>query len=152
MTVATILRLIEANKAALLRADCSGIPAPPFAGCTAHRSPSGSTVMAVALDEATLAGLPESHQWLDLFLLEPFSRVGTHYHRRATAHTYIIAGHGTVEVDGQGVEFGPGDTALFPAGARHDVISREEPVLFASFQDNPIIQPDGSLDYFADPQ
>lgn len=150
MTLGEIEQAIDAQIPALMRGDCTGLSAPPFAGCSRHRSPNGSTVIAVALQADALAALPESHRWLDLFLLEPHARLGRHYHRHAAAHIRILAGHGALEVDEKTKDFAPGDTAFFPAGARHDVSSREEPVLFQSFQNNPIIQPDGSLDYFTD--
>jgi mannose-6-phosphate isomerase-like protein (cupin superfamily) len=145
-----LLGLARLHLPALLRAEPSALPAPPFMGCELHRSPTGSTVMAMRLDAGTLAAMPPGHRWLDFFLLDAHARLGTHFHRRASAHIHVLSGEGALEVDGQEAPIAAGATGWFPAGSRHDVRAYGGPVLFASFQDHPIIQPDGSLDYFTD--
>ena len=149
-TEQAILDCIREQRGALLAGGRSGLAVPPFAGHTGLESPNGSTVIALELAPATCAALPPSHRHLDLFLLAPNSRLGSHYHVHASARIHIIAGCGEAVVDGVRTAFVPGDRLRFPCGSRHDVASGDEPVLFASFQDNPIVQPDGTLDYHVD--
>lgn len=146
--VARTLAALEAAQDAVLDGDYAALPADLFAGARASRSPNGSTVVSVDYAPDVLAALPASHRHLDLFILEPRSRLGTHFHKRATAHIHVLRGEGQAELDGVTTHIAPGARLTFPAGARHDVRSGEAIVLFVSFQDNPIIQPDGSLDYF----
>lgn len=145
-----LLELVDRQRDALIGGDLSGLAQPAITGHQVHASPNGSTVIAIDLADAVRDALPPDHRHLDLFLLEPDSRLGTHYHRHASALIHIISGTGQAEIDGRRIAFAPGDKLRFPAGSRHDVLSGSAPVLFASFQDNPIIQSDGSLDYHVD--
>jgi quercetin dioxygenase-like cupin family protein len=146
-----ILDHVDANAEAILSGDFAILNAAPFAGFSTHQSPDGSTVVSVELPAATSAALPASHRRVDLFLLDAHRRLGRHYHRRANAHIHIIRGCAIVEVDGAETSVSPGDKTLFPAHSVHDVRAGDAAVLFASFQDHPILQSDGSVDYFAAP-
>jgi mannose-6-phosphate isomerase-like protein (cupin superfamily) len=147
--IQALLKDIAPHVDAIMSGDFSALEAPPFAGFATHTSPNGSTVIAVDLPEATRASLPPTHQCVDLFLLDAHCQLGRHYHRRASAHIHIIRGDAIAHIDGVDTRVSPGDETLFPAGSVHDVRSFSSPVLFASFQDNPILQPDGSVDYVA---
>jgi mannose-6-phosphate isomerase-like protein (cupin superfamily) len=144
-----VLDGLAAHADAILRGDYTTLRQPPFAGFALHVSPNGSTVIALEPLATTRDALPPSHRCIDLFVLEPHAQLGRHWHRHASAHIHMLRGHGVVEVDGDAIAAAPGDQALFPAGTVHNVIAGAETVLFASFQDVPIIQPDGALDYFA---
>jgi quercetin dioxygenase-like cupin family protein len=122
--------------------------APPFDAYKAHVSPNGSTVLAIAVSAKIRAALPTSHQWLDLFILEPHAQLGRHFHQHASAYIHFLSGRGVADIDGVLSEVAPGDEAFFPAGSIHNVRAGDNFVVFASFQDNPIIQADGSMDYF----
>lgn len=147
--ISALLQTLTTHTAAILAGDHTALRHAPFAGFTEHVSPNGSTVLAIQLTPATLEALPPSHKHLDLFLLDPQSQLGAHYHRHASAHIHMLAGSATAEVAGEARVVSPGDTAHFPANAVHNEKSNEAPVLFASFQDHPILQPHGSVDYFA---
>jgi quercetin dioxygenase-like cupin family protein len=144
-----VLDALAARCDAALAGDYAALRAPPFAGFTLHVSPNGSTVIAIEPAPETRDALAPSHRVIDLFLLEPRAQLGRHFHRHASAHIHILRGRATVEVDGAATDAAPGDEAFFPAGKIHNVIARDEAVAFASFQDHPIIQPGGALDYFA---
>lgn len=142
-----ILERVAAHADDILAGRYEALRAPPFAGFALHVSPNGSTVIALQFEAAALAALPASHRSVDLFLLAPHAQLGRHFHRRATAHVHMVRGAATAEVDGEETHLAPGGEACFPARAVHDVRSGSEAVLFASFQDHPILQPDGSQDY-----
>lgn len=145
-----LLRGIDHVRDALLANELSVLGPPDITDVVCHAAPNGSTVIALTLADTVRKALPPNHRHLDLFLLDPGCRLGTHYHVHATAHIHVLAGNGHAEVDGVHLPFSAGAHLLFPAGSRHDVIANDHRVLFASFQDNPIIQPDGSLDYHTD--
>jgi quercetin dioxygenase-like cupin family protein len=146
-----ILDRIDANAEAIMSGDFASLNAAPFAGFSTHKSPDGSTVITVELPEAARAALPASHRRVDLFLLDANCRLGRHYHRHASAHIHIMRGRAVAEVDGAETSVSPGDKTFFPANSVHDVRAGDTAVLFASFQDHPITQSDGSVDYFAAP-
>lgn len=145
-----LLRALDRVRDALLANDLSVLGSPDITDLVCHAAPNGSTVIALTLADTVSTALPPSHRHLDLFLLDPRCRLGTHYHVHATAHIHVLAGDGHAEVDGMHLPFSPGAHLLFPAGSHHDVIANDHRVLFASFQNNPIIQPDGTLDYHTD--
>lgn len=146
-----LLEIVTTHAEAILARDLAVLNAPPFAGYSTHTSPNGSTVITVELVDAARSALPPDQRRLDLFLLDANSQLGRHYHRHANAHIHIIRGRGVTYLDGVETTFAPGDATFFPAMSVHDVRSFADAVLFASFQDNPITQPDGSVDYFAAP-
>lgn len=48
-------------------------------------------------------------------------RTERHYHRLAEEFYYVLAGAGTMEIDGETREVGPGDAILIPPGAWHQI-------------------------------
>lgn len=144
-----VIESLTARCDAVLAGDYEALRAPPFVGFTLHVSPNGSKVIALEPVAATRDALPASHRVIDLFLLGAAAQLGRHYHRHASAHIEMLRGDAIVEVDGAATHVAPGGTAFFPAGKVHNVIAKDELVVFVSFQDHPIIQADGSLDYFA---
>ena len=48
-----------------------------------------------------------------------------HYHRLAEEFYFILEGRGTMEIDGETREVGPGDAILIPPGAWHTIHARE---------------------------
>lgn len=148
IAISHILNLFERHAGEICRGDLSFAEQLPFAGAEAQTAPNGSTVITVAVTEAMSEQLPASHRHIDLFLLEPARELGAHFHKMATAHVYGVDGSGTAIVGEHRIEMGRGDHAVFPAGFVHNVATGPNHFLFASFQDHPIIQQDGSLDYF----
>lgn len=146
--ISELLGLFERHASAIFGGDLSFASVAPFAGAHAQIAPNGSTVITLDLNATALDLLPASHRHIDLFLLEPNRELGAHYHKQATAHIYGIDGSGIAIVAGQSTPVGRADQAIFPAGQVHNVVTGAEHFLFASFQDYPIIQEDGSLDYY----
>ncbi len=144
-----ILDILSAHRAELLSGAYDVLCARPFMDFGLHASPNGSTVIAVEMSAETRAALPPTHQHLDLFLLEPRAELGAHFHHHASARIHILSGSGVAEVDGAALAVAPGDALDFPVTKIHNVRSGDEAILFASFQDHPILRPDGSVDYFA---
>lgn len=44
-----------------------------------------------------------------------------HYHQRSEEFYFLLEGEGTMEIDGEQREVGPGDAVLIPAGAWHQI-------------------------------
>lgn len=148
IAISQILNLFERHAGEICRGDLSFATVMPFAGAQAQKAPNGSTVITVAIAEEMSEKLPASHRHIDLFLLEPARELGAHFHKLATAHVYGVDGSGTAMVGDQRLQMAKADKAVFPAGLIHNVVTGPDHFLFASFQDQPIIQEDGSLDYF----
>lgn len=144
-----LLTHFDAHADAILGGDHSALAAPFFDGFSLHRSPNGSIVIALQPSLDTRNALASTYQHIDLFLLEPNARLGRHFHHHASAHIHILRGAAMAEVDGVSAYVAPGDTAYFPATKIHDVHAKHDWVLFASFQDHPILRNDGSVDYVA---
>jgi mannose-6-phosphate isomerase-like protein (cupin superfamily) len=70
-----------------------------------------------------LLGLPTSplvrNQSLAEATLAPGQATERHYHRDSEEIYFLLAGGGSMEVDGETREVGPGDAVLIPPGARH---------------------------------
>jgi quercetin dioxygenase-like cupin family protein len=147
--IKALLDSIAAHTDAIMSGDFTALEAPPFAGFSTHTSPNGSTVITVEVPAQTRQKLAPSHRRIDLFLLDANCQLGRHFHRLASAHIHIIRGRAVAEIDGKETSVAPGDETYFPAQSVHNVCSGDEAVLFASFQDHPILQNDGSVDYFA---
>lgn len=143
-----MLKLFEWHASEISRGDLTFATQAPFTGAKTIKAPNGSTVVTLDLAESILVELPPSHRHIDLFLLEPHRELGAHFHKHATAYIYGIDGNGTAHVGAEKIYLGKWGKAVFPAGGIHNVMTGDEPFLFASFQDHPIIQQDGSLDYF----
>ena len=120
----------------------------PFAGAQLHKAPNGSAVISLQLEPEVFEKMADSHRYLDLFVLEPRSELGAHFHKLTTAHIYGISGEAIATVGLTRKTLLPEVSLVFNAGDIHNVQSDNETVVFASFQNFPIIQPDGTLDYF----
>lgn len=53
-----------------------------------------------------------------------------HYHRRSEEIYLVLEGSGTMELDGESRELGPGDAVLIPAGAWHQIRAGATPLRF----------------------
>jgi mannose-6-phosphate isomerase-like protein (cupin superfamily) len=49
-----------------------------------------------------------------------------HYHKLSEEFYFILEGQGTMEIDGETREVGPGDAILIPPGAWHQIIATEK--------------------------
>jgi mannose-6-phosphate isomerase-like protein (cupin superfamily) len=71
-----------------------------------------------------LLGLPTApvrNQSLAEATLEPGQATERHYHREAEEIYYVVEGEGELEIDGERRRVRPGDAALIPPGARHQI-------------------------------
>jgi mannose-6-phosphate isomerase-like protein (cupin superfamily) len=70
-----------------------------------------------------LLGLPTSalirNQSLAEATLEPGQATECHYHRQSEEIYFLLEGGGSMELDGETRDVGPGDAVLIPPGARH---------------------------------
>ena len=49
-----------------------------------------------------------------------------HYHKLSEEFYFILEGRGSMEIDGESREVGPGDAILIPPGAWHTIAAREQ--------------------------
>jgi len=77
----------------------------------------GSTIRSL-LD---LSNAPVKNQSLAEATLPPGGETERHYHRVSEELYYLIDGKGTMEIDGEVREVGPGDAILIPAGTWHQI-------------------------------
>jgi mannose-6-phosphate isomerase-like protein (cupin superfamily) len=82
----------------------------------------GSTIRSL-LDHTNA---PVENQSLAEASLPPGGATQRHYHRVSEEFYYILEGGGTMEIDGEVREVGPGDAILIPAGAWHQIRSQKE--------------------------
>jgi mannose-6-phosphate isomerase-like protein (cupin superfamily) len=71
-----------------------------------------------------LLGLPTApvrNQSLAEATLEPGQATERHYHREAEEIYYVVEGKGEFELDGERRRLRPGDAALIPPGAWHQI-------------------------------
>ncbi len=61
------------------------------------------------------------------------SAIGEHVHEESAELHLVLAGRGEARVGGREAAYAPGQTALIPRGARHEVRASEELVLLAVF-------------------
>src|SRR4051794_27756756 len=76
----------------------------------------GSTIRSL-LDVAVA---PVRNQSLTEAELLPGAATTRHFHRASEEH-YLVAGEGSMEIDGETRPIGPGDAILIPPGARHQI-------------------------------
>jgi mannose-6-phosphate isomerase-like protein (cupin superfamily) len=55
--------------------------------------------------------------------LEPDQATQRHYHRLSEEIYFVIKGSGELEIDGERRHIRPGDAALIPAGAWHELVN-----------------------------
>lgn len=77
----------------------------------------GSTIHSL-LD---LANAPVQNQSLAQATVPSGSATQRHYHQRSEEFYYILSGRGSMEIDGEIREVGPGDAILIPPGAWHQI-------------------------------
>lgn len=82
----------------------------------------GSTIRSL-LDHTNA---PVENQSLAEASLPPGGATQRHYHRISEEFYYILEGGGTMEINGEAREVGPGDAILIPAGAWHQIRSQKE--------------------------
>ena len=82
----------------------------------------GSTIRSL-LDRSNA---PVSMQSLAEATLAPGAATDRHYHKLSEEFYYLLDGEGTMEIDGETREVGPGDAILIPAGAWHRIQARGE--------------------------
>lgn len=49
-----------------------------------------------------------------------------HYHKLSEELYFLLEGEGTMEIDGESREVGPGDAVLIPSGAWHQITARTD--------------------------
>lgn len=76
-----------------------------------------------------MTNAPVQHQSLAEATLPPGSATDRHYHRLSEEFYFILEGKGSMEIDGETREVGPGDAILIPQLAWHQ-ISASEPLRF----------------------
>jgi quercetin dioxygenase-like cupin family protein len=78
----------------------------------------------------------------------PGSQQPLHSHAESEQAYVIVRGRGTMLVEGESREVGPGDTILIPPGARHAIRNHTDAELvFASAASPPFEMPDGAFAY-----
>ena len=55
--------------------------------------------------------------------LAPGQATQRHYHERTEEIYFLTAGGGVLEIDGESREVGPGDAAVIPPGAWHELVA-----------------------------
>jgi mannose-6-phosphate isomerase-like protein (cupin superfamily) len=82
----------------------------------------GSTIRSI-LDRTNA---PVQNQSLAEASLPAAHATQRHYHRVAEEFYFILAGTGTLEIDGETRTVRPGDAALIPPGAWHQITAAED--------------------------
>ena len=55
--------------------------------------------------------------------LDPGQTTQRHYHRESEEIYFLLEGEGDLEIDGETTRIGPGDAALIPPGAWHEIVA-----------------------------
>jgi mannose-6-phosphate isomerase-like protein (cupin superfamily) len=74
--------------------------------------------------ETRRAFVDDPDQIASLHVLDISVDSRTHYHKRLTEIYYILAGEGTMELDGERHAVQPGDAILIKPGCRHRAVGR----------------------------
>lgn len=82
----------------------------------------GSTIRSI-LD---LTNAPVEKQSLAEARLPAGSETERHWHKLSEEFYFVLEGRGSMEVDGDFREVGPGDAILIPAGAWHQIAASED--------------------------
>jgi len=77
----------------------------------------GSTIRSI-LDRANA---PVQSQSLAEARVPAGSATDRHYHKLTEEFYFLLEGHGTMEIDGETRDVGPGDAILIPASAWHQI-------------------------------
>jgi mannose-6-phosphate isomerase-like protein (cupin superfamily) len=81
----------------------------------------GSTIRSI-LDRANA---PVKNQSLAEATVPAGTATQKHYHRLSEEFYFILEGSGSMEIDGEQLDVGPGDAILIPPGAWHTITARE---------------------------
>jgi mannose-6-phosphate isomerase-like protein (cupin superfamily) len=81
----------------------------------------GSTIRSI-LDSANA---PVKNQSLAEATIPTGGSTQRHWHRDSEEFYFMLEGRGTMEIDGETREVGPGDAILIPAGAWHQITATE---------------------------
>lgn len=81
----------------------------------------GSTIRSI-LD---LSNAPVAKQSLAEASVPSGSSTQRHWHKDSEEFYFILEGSGTMEIDGESKDVGPGDAILIPAGAWHQITAEE---------------------------
>ena len=81
----------------------------------------GSTIRSL-LD---LSNAPVANQSLAEASLPAGAATDRHYHKQSEEIYYLLEGRGTMELDGETLDVGPGDAILIPPGAWHQITAAE---------------------------
>ncbi len=81
----------------------------------------GSTIRSI-LDPTNA---PVKNQSLAEASIPTGGKTQRHWHKESEEFYFLLEGRGTMEVDGETREVGPGDAILIPAGAWHQITARE---------------------------
>lgn len=73
-----------------------------------------------------LTNAPVSQQSLAEAVLPAGGATERHYHRLSEEIYFILEGEGSMEIDGEQRDVGPGDGILIPAGSWHQITARSE--------------------------
>ena len=82
----------------------------------------GSTIRSI-LDRANA---PVQMQSLAEAAVPAGSATERHYHRLSEEFYFLLDGEGTIEIDGETREVGPGDAVLIPAGSWHQITASSD--------------------------
>jgi quercetin dioxygenase-like cupin family protein len=69
-----------------------------------------------------------------------------HYHAVSEELYSVLEGGGVIEIDGDELELGPGDTVLIPPGARHRIVAGPDGARFLCCCAPPYSHADTSFD------
>jgi mannose-6-phosphate isomerase-like protein (cupin superfamily) len=69
---------------------------------------------------------PVLNQSLAEATLPPDSSTERHHHKASEEFYFILTGTGTMEIDGETCEVGPGDAIQIPPNSRHQITARTE--------------------------
>ena len=92
-----------------------------LAGVSPFTTRDGSTIR--ELHHTSVQSLAEA-------TLEPAQATERHYHGRTEEIYFLLEGSGTMELDGDVRELGPGEAVLIPPGAWHQLRAGEERIRF----------------------
>jgi mannose-6-phosphate isomerase-like protein (cupin superfamily) len=68
-------------------------------------------------------------------LVNPGKRISLQSHKFRAEHWFIVSGQGTAELDGKGIEVGPGDSIDVPIGSKHRIsCGKSSPLVFIEVQ------------------
>lgn len=121
-----------------------------FERFSVHEEARGKTVVTLHYRKDKLAEIPAHARNVDIFILKSGQALGPHYHKHASAQIHFLSGAGRALIAESWMPYTSDTQTAFPAGVVHDVAANTDAptTVFISLQDQPILKPDGTLDYF----